>query len=69
MGRPTWVIHGSKHPLVPFKATGKRVHEMMAGLDLKVYENGPPGFAATHPDQLNKALLAFLQKYTSKNYS
>lgn len=69
MGRPRQVIHGSKHPLVPFKATGKRVHEMMAGLDLKVYENGPSGFAATHQDQLNKGLLTFLQKYPSKNYS
>ncbi|MCA1178276.1 MULTISPECIES: alpha/beta fold hydrolase [unclassified Pantoea] len=58
---PTLVIHGSNDQIVPFEATGKLVHEMIEGSELKVYENGPHGFAVTHQDQLNDDLLAFLQ--------
>jgi non-heme chloroperoxidase len=35
---------------------------MIKGSELKVYENGPHGFAVTHQDRLNADLLAFLQK-------
>jgi len=59
---PTLVIHGSNDQIVPFEATGKLAHEMIEGSELKVYENGPHGFAVTHQDQLNADLLAFLQK-------
>ncbi|QCR38212.1 alpha/beta fold hydrolase [Nissabacter sp. SGAir0207] len=58
---PTLVIHGSNDQVVPFEATGKLSAELIPGAQLKVYENGPHGFAATHQDQLNEDLLAFLQ--------
>ncbi|WP_370552684.1 alpha/beta fold hydrolase, partial [Cronobacter sakazakii] len=35
--------------------------EMIANAELKVYDNGPHGFAVTHQDQLNDDLLAFLK--------
>ncbi|ADU69251.1 alpha/beta fold hydrolase [Pantoea sp. At-9b] len=59
---PTLVIHGSNDQIVPFATTGKVAAEMIPGAELKVYENGPHGFAVTHQDQLNEDLLAFLQR-------
>ena len=58
---PTLVIHGSNDQIVPFEATGKLSAELIAGAELKVYDNGPHGFAVTHQDQLNDDLLAFLK--------
>ncbi|MGB9097289.1 alpha/beta fold hydrolase [Erwinia sp.] len=58
---PTLVIHGSNDQIVPFDTTGKVAAEMIAGAELKVYDNAPHGFAVTHQDQLNEDLLAFLQ--------
>jgi len=58
---PTLVIHGSNDQVVPFEATGKLAAEMIAGSQLKVYDNAPHGFAVTHQQQLNDDLLAFLQ--------
>ncbi|ERK17584.1 Non-heme chloroperoxidase [Pantoea sp. AS-PWVM4] len=59
---PTLVIHGSNDQIVPFATTGKVAAEMIPGAELKVYDNGPHGFAVTHQDQLNEDLLAFLQR-------
>ena len=58
---PTLVIHGSNDQVVPFESTGKVAAEMIANAELKVYDNGPHGFAVTHQDQLNDDLLAFLK--------
>jgi pimeloyl-ACP methyl ester carboxylesterase len=58
---PTLVIHGSNDQVVPFETTGKVAAEMIAGAQLKVYDNAPHGFAVTHTDQLNADLLTFLQ--------
>ncbi|WAT01953.1 alpha/beta fold hydrolase [Rouxiella chamberiensis] len=60
---PTLVIHGSNDQVVPFETTGKVAAEMIRGAELKVYDNAPHGFAATHQDQLNQDLLAFLQAH------
>ncbi|MFT4271721.1 MAG: alpha/beta hydrolase [Pantoea sp.] len=59
---PTLVIHGSNDQIVPFATTGKVAAEMIPAAELKVYDNGPHGFAVTHQDQLNEDLLAFLQR-------
>jgi non-heme chloroperoxidase len=58
---PTLVIHGSHDQIVPFETTGKAAAELIRGAKLKVYDNAPHGFAATHQSQLNDDLLAFLQ--------
>ena len=57
---PTLVIHGDSDQIVPFEVSGKLSHEMIAGSQLVVVEGGPHGFNATHADQFNAALLAFL---------
>ncbi|NIF22113.1 alpha/beta fold hydrolase [Candidatus Pantoea multigeneris] len=59
---PTLIIHGSNDQIVPFEATGKLAHALIKGSELKIYENGPHGFALTHADELNADLLAFLNK-------
>ncbi|WP_017348161.1 alpha/beta fold hydrolase [Pantoea sp. A4] len=59
---PTLIIHGSNDQIVPFEATGKLAHALIKGSELKIYENGPHGFALTHADALNADLLAFLNK-------
>lgn len=58
---PTLIIHGSHDQIVPFEATGKLAHELITGSELKIYDQGPHGFAVTHQAQLNNDLLAFLQ--------
>lgn len=57
---PTLVIHGDDDQVVPFEATGKLAHEMIAGSTLKLYPGAPHAFALTHKDQLNADLLSFL---------
>lgn len=57
---PTLVIHGDSDGVVPFEASGKRSHATIAGSKLVVIEGGPHGINATHADQFNRELLAFL---------
>ncbi|MCP1510656.1 MULTISPECIES: alpha/beta fold hydrolase [Pseudomonas] len=59
---PTLVIHGDGDQIVPFETTGKVAAEMIKGAELKVYKDAPHGFAATHTQQLNEDLLAFLNR-------
>ena len=59
---PTLVIHGDGDQIVPFETTGKVAAEMIKGAQLKVYKDAPHGFAATHTQQLNEDLLAFLNR-------
>lgn len=58
---PTLIIHGTADQIVPFEATGKLAAKIIANSELKTYENGPHGFAATHQEQLNSDLLAFIK--------
>ena len=57
---PTLVIHGDSDAVVPFEASGKRSHEAIAGSELVLVKGGPHAINATHADEFNAALLAFL---------
>ena len=59
---PTLVIHGDADAIVPFEVSGKRSHEAIAGSELVVVAGAPHGFNATHAEEFNAALLAFLAK-------
>ncbi|WP_420113668.1 alpha/beta fold hydrolase [Pseudactinotalea sp.] len=59
---PTLVIHGDGDAIVPFEVSGKRVHEQVPGSDLVLIQGGPHGITASHPDEVNDALLAFLAR-------
>ena len=59
---PTLVIHGDADGIVPFEVSGKRSHESIEGSELVLIEGAPHGFNATHAEEFNTALLAFLKK-------
>jgi pimeloyl-ACP methyl ester carboxylesterase len=57
---PTLVLHGDADVIVPFEVSGRRSHEMLPDSRLVVVEGAPHGLLATHPDEVNAALLDFL---------
>ena len=59
---PTLIIHGDSDAIVPFEASGKRAHEAVDGSELVVIEGGPHAINASHVQQFNAALLAFLAR-------
>lgn len=59
---PTLVIHGDSDGIVPFEGSGQRTHDAIDGSEVVVVEGGPHGVNASHPDEFNAALLAFLEK-------
>ena len=59
---PTLVIHGDSDGTVPIEVSGQRTHEAVAGSELHVVEGGPHGINASHQEEFNRTLLAFLAK-------
>ena len=57
---PTLVIHGDSDAIVPFELSGKRAAAAIAGAKVVVIKDGPHGINASHADEFNRALLAFL---------
>lgn len=57
---PTLFIHGDDDQIVPIDASARRAVQMVPGAMLKVYPGGAHGLTATHKDQFNNDLLAFL---------
>ena len=58
---PTWVLHGDDDQIVPIKITALRAAELVKNATLKVYPGAPHGLMATHREQFNADLLAFIQ--------
>jgi non-heme chloroperoxidase len=59
---PTLVLHGDSDATVPFEGSGERTHAAIPGSELVVLEDAPHGCNASHADEFNQALLAFLKK-------
>ena len=59
---PTLVIHGDDDQIVPIAASAHLTAKLVPGATLKVYPGGPHGLAATHTEQLNADLLAFIRE-------
>jgi pimeloyl-ACP methyl ester carboxylesterase len=59
---PTLVLHGDADGIVPFEVSGKRSHEAITGSELALIEGAPHGLNATHAEEFNAALLAFLAR-------
>lgn len=57
---PTLVVHGTDDAIVPFEVSGKRTAAAIPGAKLVTIKGGPHGITASHPRDLNAALLAFL---------
>ncbi|WNL38170.1 alpha/beta hydrolase [Halomonas sp. PAMB 3232] len=60
MKLPTLIIHGDADGIVPLEVSGKRSSDMLPDARLEVIKGGPHGINATHPDEFNEALIAFL---------
>jgi non-heme chloroperoxidase len=58
---PTLIIHGDDDQIVPIDASARRSVELVKDATLKVYPGAPHGLFATHKDQFNADLLAFLR--------
>lgn len=59
---PTLVLHGDSDGTVPYEGSGKRTHAAIAGSEAVVLKDAPHGCNASHPEQFNAALVAFLKK-------
>jgi non-heme chloroperoxidase len=59
---PTLVVHGDDDQIVPIKTAGQRAMTFLPQGTLHVYAGAPHAIPATHKDQLNEDLLAFLRK-------
>jgi non-heme chloroperoxidase len=57
---PTLIIHGDDDQIVPIAASARRSAGIVKDATLKVYPGAPHGLFATHKDQFNADLLAFI---------
>ena len=58
---PTLVMHGEDDQIVPVKDSAKKAARLIEGATEIYYPGAPHGLTATHADQVNSALLAFLR--------
>jgi non-heme chloroperoxidase len=58
---PVLVLHSKDDQIVPIAAAGPMAAKLLKKATLKVYEDFPHGMPATHPDQVNADLLAFIK--------
>jgi non-heme chloroperoxidase len=58
---PTLIIHGDDDQIVPIADSAYLAVDLVPNAILKVYPGGPHGVAATHTEQLNADLLAFIE--------
>src|SRR5258706_14134203 len=61
---PTLVMHGDADRILPITASGARTAKLIKGARLVVVEGGPHCITWTHPEIVNRELLAFLGKPT-----
>jgi non-heme chloroperoxidase len=59
---PTLVLHGEDDQIVPVKDSAKKSARLIKGAKDIYYPGAPHGLTATHQDQVNKELLAFIAK-------
>jgi len=58
---PTLVMHGEDDQIVPVKDSAKKSAKLIKGAQEIYYPGAPHGLTATHQDQVNADLLAFLR--------
>jgi non-heme chloroperoxidase len=54
-------VHGDDDQIVPIDASARRSVQLVKDATLKEYPGAPHGLFATHKDQFNTDLLAFLR--------
>ncbi|HYA21039.1 MAG TPA: alpha/beta hydrolase, partial [Burkholderiales bacterium] len=58
---PTLVLHGEDDQIVPVKDSAKKSARLIKGAKEVYYPGAPHGLTATHQDQVNADLLAFIK--------
>jgi len=58
---PTLVVQGDADRILPLDATGKRLPALIKDAKLVTIKDGPHAIGWTHAEEVNKALLDFLQ--------
>lgn len=58
---PTLIIHGDDDQIVPIGAAALASSKLIKNSILKIYTGAPHGLTATHKEQLNADLLAFIK--------
>lgn len=58
---PVLVMHSEDDQIAPYRITGAKSVKLLKHGTLKSYVDLPHGMPATHPDQINADLLAFIQ--------
>jgi len=56
------LAHGTADQILPFDATAKQLPSLIADLRLVTVDAGPHNIAWTHPEEVNNALLDFLDE-------
>ena len=59
---PTLVLHGEDDQIVPVKDSARKSARLIKGAKDVYYPGAPHGITATHQDQINAELLAFLRR-------
>ena len=58
---PTLILHGDDDQIVPINITAMRSSKLVKNATLKVYQGAPHCLMATHQEQFNADLLAFIK--------
>jgi len=58
---PTLVVHGEDDQIVPVKDSARKSAKLIKGAKELYYPGAPHGLTATHQDQVNADLLAFIR--------
>ena len=58
---PTLIIHGGDDQIVPIDDSARLAVKIVKDATLKIYPGAPHGLTATHKDQVNEDLLAFIR--------
>ena len=61
---PTLVLHGEDDQIVPVKNSARKSAKLIKGAKEIYYPGAPHGITATHQDQINAELLAFIKGET-----
>jgi non-heme chloroperoxidase len=59
---PTLLLHGEDDQIVPVGDSARKAAELIQNVEAIYYPGAPHGITATHIDQVNADLLAFLKK-------
>jgi non-heme chloroperoxidase len=59
---PTLIVHGTADRILSIDGQGRRLHAALPDSELVEIEDGPHLLCVTHRDEVNRALLAFLEQ-------